>query len=233
MGEHATTASTTTSTANTVTKTTTLVHLVRHGEVHNPDKVLYGRLPDFHLSDLGRQMARRVAEFFQANQADLVYLGASPLERAQETAQPTAEAFNLEIHTDVRLIEADNQFEGLKVVGGQSQLKSLRHWWKLRNPLIPSWGEPYTQQVSRMLSAADDARKAAEGHEAMLVSHQLPVWMARCGAEGRRLVHDPRNRECTLASVTTLVYSGTAIVDVRYAEPCADLLAGASPIAGA
>lgn len=219
--------------ATTASATTTLVHLVRHGEVHNPEKVLYGRLPDFHLSELGQQMARRVAEYFTNNHADLVYLAASPLERAQETAQPTAEAFHLQIHTDPRLIEAENQFEGLQVVGGNSQLKSPKHWWKLRNPLIPSWGEPYKQQVTRMLAAADDARQAAEGHEAMLVSHQLPVWMARCGAEGRRLVHDPRNRECTLASVTTLVYADSTIIDVRYAEPCADLLAGASPIAGA
>ena len=37
----------------------TTIHFVRHGEVHNPDHILYERLPGFHLSDRGRRMAGR------------------------------------------------------------------------------------------------------------------------------------------------------------------------------
>ena len=59
----------------------TVVHLMRHGEVFNPEGVLYGRLPDFHLSDLGRKMAERGAEFFA--ERDVTYVVASPLEIAR------------------------------------------------------------------------------------------------------------------------------------------------------
>ncbi len=213
--------------------TTTLVHLVRHGEVFNPDGVLYGRLPDFHLSERGRAMARRVADHLVQTGADVVHLRVSPLERAQETAAPLAEALSLPIVTDARLIEAGNDFEGLKVSGRRSVLLEPRYWRLLRNPLRPSWGEPYTDQVTRMRAAIADAGEAAYGHEAVLVSHQLPVWISRLAAEGHRLAHDPRRRECTLASITTLVLLDGEIVDVRYAEPCADLLVGANPVSGA
>ena len=82
----------------------TMVHLVRHGEVENPAGLLYGRLPDYHLSDLGREMAARVAEHLRGR--DVVYLVSSPLERAQETAAPLAETLGLPVVIDERVIEA-------------------------------------------------------------------------------------------------------------------------------
>ena len=66
-----------------------------------------------------------------------------------------------------------------------------------------------------------DAAEAAAGHEAVIVSHQLPIWMARCDAEGRRLFHDPRKRECSLASVTTFTYRDGRVTSVSYREPAA------------
>jgi len=200
----------------------TVVHLVRHGEVHNPDKILYGRLPGYHLSELGRRMADVVAEW--AGSRDIALVGASPLERAQETATPIAAAHDLPIVSDGRLIEAANHFQGLRFGVGDGSLRHPGHWPYLRNPFRPSWGEPYSQQASRMLAAMDDAKDAARGREAMLVSHQLPVWTARCYAEGRRLWHDPRKRECTLASVTSFTYEGDRIVAVTYSEPAKALL---------
>jgi len=213
--------------------TSTTVHLLRHGEVHNPEGVLYGRLPGYNLSELGRQMAERVADRLKADGHDVVHLVASPLERAQQTARPVAEAFGLDVATDERIIEAGNHFQGLTFGVGDGSLRHPRHWWHLRNPLTPSWGEPYRQIAVRMLAAAADARQKAEGHEAVLVSHQLPVWIARLAAERRRFVHDPRRRECTLASLTSLEYDGDRLVGVRYSEPAADLLPGANPVAGA
>ncbi|WP_312181271.1 histidine phosphatase family protein [Arthrobacter sp.] len=215
------------------------IHLVRHGEVFNPDGVLYGRLPEFHLSDLGQEMARRVASYLQGQKNDgakLVHLVASPLTRAQETAAPIASALGLEIATDERILEAENRFEGLS--GVKSKLRNPKYWPLLRNPLKPSWGEPYAQQVERVMAAVQDARIRAlelggEGSEAVLVSHQLPIWVTRLAAEGRRLWHDPRNRECTLTSVTTLDFDGAVLTGVRYAEPSADLLPGAANIPGA
>ncbi|KWX09566.1 hypothetical protein TR74_08805, partial [Carbonactinospora thermoautotrophica] len=135
--------------------TITVVHLLRHGEVYNPQGVLYGRLPGYHLSELGRKMAERVAEFLATR--DIVAVVASPLERAQETAQPIAAAHGLEVLTDERLIEAANVFEGKTFGVGDGSLRHLRHWPHLRNPFRPSWGEPYREQVARMLAAMHSA----------------------------------------------------------------------------
>jgi len=200
----------------------TVLHLLRHGEVDNPLGILYGRLPDYHLSELGRQMAERVAKTLAGR--DIVHLVSSPLERAQETAQPTSQALELDIVTDERVIEATNTFEGQAFGVGNGVLRRPSTWTKLYNPLRPSWGEPYKDIVVRMLAAMHDARRAAEGHEAVIVSHQLPVWIVRSFVEGRRLAHDPRRRQCALASLTTFEYVGDRPVSVAYSEPAADLV---------
>jgi broad specificity phosphatase PhoE len=210
---------------------TTVVHVMRHGEVFNPSGVLYGRLPGYHLSELGREMAETVAKSFQGH--DVTYVVASPLERAQETAEPFAAEFGLPVATDRRLIEAGNHFQGMQFGVGDGSLRHPRHWPYLVNPLRPSWGEPYRLQAARMLAALGDARDAAQGHEAVVVSHQLPIWVTRSFVEGRPLWHDPRKRECSLASLTTFTYVGTQIAAVSYSEPARALLPGAKKTAGA
>jgi broad specificity phosphatase PhoE len=213
----------------------TVVHLMRHGEVHNPDGVLYGRRPGYHLSDLGREMADRVAEHLA--ERDITHVVASPLERAQETATPIAGAHGLALTTDERLIEAANVFEGKTFGVGDGALKKPANWKYLTNPFRPSWGEPYIEQVVRMMAALGAARDAARGHEAVAVSHQLPIWIVRSFAERRRLWHDPRKRQCTLASLTSFTFHGDKIISVGYTEPARDLvpshlLAGAKPVKG-
>jgi broad specificity phosphatase PhoE len=209
----------------------TFVHLLRHGEVHNPEKILYGRLPGFRLSDDGEAMAEKAAAWF--TDKGVVHLGSSPLERAQQTARPIAELLDLPVQIDERLIEAGNAFEGLRVGVGDGVLRAPRHWWKLRNPFRPSWGEPYVEIAARMLASAEAARDAVRaadgGAAAVLVSHQLPIWTLRLHVEGRRYVHDPRRRQCGLASVTSLVYDDDTITRVEYSEPAGPTEAGAVP----
>jgi broad specificity phosphatase PhoE len=195
----------------------TTVHLLRHGEVHNPGKVLYGRLPGFRLSTDGEAMAEKAAAWFLGK--DVTHLVSSPLERAQQTAAPIAGVLSLPVGIDERLIEAGNAFEGLRVGVGDGVLRAPRHWWKLRNPFRPSWGEPYVEIAARMLAAVETARDAARGHEAVLVSHQLPIWTLRLHVQSRRYVHDPRRRQCGLASVTSLTYDGDRFAGLSYAEP--------------
>ncbi|MBD3779874.1 MULTISPECIES: histidine phosphatase family protein [unclassified Cellulomonas] len=215
----------------------TTIHLMRHGEVHNPTGVLYGRLPGYHLSARGQQMAERVAAYLAGDlgspRRDVTVLVASPLQRAQETVAPIAAALDLPVTTDEGLLEAENRFEGLTFGVGDGSLRHPRHWPLLVNPFRPSWGEPYRQQVARVLGVVDRAREAARGHEAVLVSHQLPIWVTRLALEDRRLWHDPRRRQCSLASLTSLVYEDDRLVRVGYTEPAADLLPGASAVAGA
>ncbi|MBM7806063.1 broad specificity phosphatase PhoE [Geodermatophilus bullaregiensis] len=194
---------------------TTVVHLLRHGEVHNPEGVLYGRLPGYRLSTAGEQMARTAAEWFSGR--GVTHLVASPLERAQQTAAPIAERLDLPVTLDERLLEAGNAFEGLAV--GHGAFRRPQHWWKLRNPVRPSWGEPYVEIAARMLAAVEAARDAARGSAAVCVSHQLPIWTLRLHLEGRRYAHDPRRRQCGLASVTSVTYEGDRVAGVSYAEP--------------
>ena len=196
-----------------MTKTT--VHLVRHGEVYNPKKILYGRMPGYHLSSRGNSMAVATSKFFRGR--DVVYLAASPLERAQETARPIAEVTGCEVHTREDILEAGNTFEGLRTKGWRSQLINPIRWRHMTNPLEPSWGEPYQEIFERMWSAVEDARNKAEGHEAVMVSHQLPIVMVQRHVQGKRLAHASRN--CDLASVTSLVFDGGSVVDWAYNTP--------------
>jgi broad specificity phosphatase PhoE len=200
----------------------TTVHLVRHGEVDNPAGLLYGRLPDYHLSELGKEMAERVSEHVRGR--DVVHLRSSPLERAQETAAPLAEALDLPVVIDPRVIEAANYFEGLRLSFRGGALRHPKNWLYFRNPIKPSWGEAYSEILARMILAMRDAANAALGHEAVIVTHQLPIWIARSNAEGRRMVHDPRKRMCTLGSVTSFTYIDAHVTSVSYAEPAAELL---------
>lgn len=209
----------------------TTVHLLRHGEVHNPSGVLYGRLADYHLSDLGREMAGRAADALARR--DVTVVTASPLDRAQETAVPLGSTFALPVGVDEDLIEAGNVFEGKRVGVGDGVLKHPSSWRHLWNPLTPSWGEPYAEIAQRMRRAVDRARSSARGHDAVLVSHQLPIWVLRLAAEGRRFAHDPRRRQCGLASLTSLTFDGDRLVAISYTEPAADLAARASKAKGA
>lgn len=200
----------------------TTVHLLRHGEVHNPAGVLYGRLPSYRLSDLGVRMAEVVADRLRDH--DITLIVSSPLERAQQTARPLAELLDLPITTDDRLIEAGNRFEGRTFGVGNGSLRHPAVWPWLYNPVQPSWGEPYKVIAARMFAAVATAREQARGHEAVCVSHQLPIWTARSAAQGRRLWHDPRRRECALASLTSLSYAGDDLVSVTYDEPARGLV---------
>jgi broad specificity phosphatase PhoE len=196
---------------------TTIVHLLRHGEVENPAGIIYGRLPGYHLSANGRSMASAAADFF--SERAVVALFCSPLERAQETACPVAERLGLDIVTDDRLIESGNHFEGMKFGVGDGSLRRPGNWPYLINPFRPSWGEPYRAVAARMLAATQTARAAAVGQEAVCVSHQLPIWVTRRTAESKHLWHNPTARECALGSVTSFTYSGDRLTGVSYAVP--------------
>lgn len=200
----------------------TTVHLLRHGEVYNPDGILYGRADGYHLSARGRRMADRVAD--RIGDRDISLIVSSPLERAQETAAPLARARGLEIETDDRVIESSSIFEGQRFGVRRSILRAPGVWRHIWNPLEPSWGEPYKEIAARMRAAVADVRRRVEGHEGVIVSHQLPIWTARLAAEGRSYLHDPRKRHCSLCSLTSFTFEGDRLVQVAYSEPAGDLI---------
>lgn len=197
----------------------TTVHLLRHGEVFNPDKLLYGRLPGFRLSAAGELMAQAAAASLTGR--DVTGLYTSPLERARQTAAPLEAIFDLPAVLEPRVIESENVFEGSRVGVGDGILRNPRAWRHLMNPFTPSWGEPYVQVAARVTAAVAQARAENAGHEAVIVSHQLPVVCGRRAAEGRRLWHRPDRRQCALASLTSLVFEGDRLLRTVYAEPAA------------
>ncbi len=202
-----------------------LVHLVRHGEVHNPEHVLYGRLEGFGLSDLGHRMAAAAVTGLAGHPVTALF--ASPLQRAQESAAPWAEAFALDIRTDERIIEPTNRFEGKQM---RAALADPRNWPLLRNPRVPSWGEPFADITARMLAAMHEARDTVDAGEVVMVSHQLPIWMVHRALVGEPLHHDPRRRRCSLSSITSFAWVDGRFTETGYQATSADLLSDATDL---
>ena len=207
-----------------------LLHLVRHGEVHNPEGVLYGRMPGYRLSELGHRMAESAALELAGSDRAIGRLIASPLERAQQSARPIASAFSLEVATDERIIEPTNSFEGLKGSGPDSDFKKPRYWHRYWNPLRPSWGEPYRSIAERMRQAMDDAWQSTRSGDIVMVAHQSPIWMAHLDIVGKPLFHNPASRRCELSSITSFEKRGERWFEVDYRTPAAALLGEAKDV---
>ena len=201
------------------------IHLIRHGEVHNPGGVLYGRLPHFRLSDLGHEMAKsaatKVASTAAAEGRNIVKVLASPLLRTQESAAPLSSTFGVEVQTDDRLIEPYNIFEGRKLTASHILIRP-HLYFHLRNPQKPSWGEPYESIAARMMSAIEDAWNSVASGDVVIVSHQLPIVMVQLTVAGKPLAHNPKQRRCSLSSITTLERQGERFVEVGYVDTAAN-----------
>lgn len=200
-----------------------LLHLVRHGEVYNPDRVLYGRLPGYRLSERGGEMAEAAALELAASDREVSKLIASPLERAQQSARPISSVMGLEIGTDARVIEPTNFFEGKRNSGSGSAFKNPRYWYRLVNPFRPSWGEPYRHIAGRMRDAMDDAWEETRSGDIVMVSHQAPIWIAHLDVSGKPLFHNPSKRRCELSSITTFEKRGERWYEVDYRTPASAL----------
>ncbi len=206
--------------------TATRVHLIRHGEVHNPDGILYGRLPNFGLSERGHKMARLAAEELASQGRSVTSLRVSPLQRTRESAAPVQEIFGLQPVIDDRVIEPHNFFEGKKV-SLKALIRKPAMWWQLRNPMRPSWGEPFVSVRGRMLAAIEEAWSSTETGDAVIVSHQMPIWVTHLAIGGHKLFHNPKLRRCALSSITSFEKIDGKFVEVDYREPAAALLVGA------
>jgi broad specificity phosphatase PhoE len=198
------------------------IHLVRHGEVYNPGGVLYGRLPNFHLSDTGHEMAKEAAKQLKAMGADVKAIYTSPLVRAQESAKPIEELFGIDAKTEADLIEPYNVFEGRKL-SVKAVATKPQWWWHFRNPAKPAWGESFKEIIARMHSAIIQAADSVLDGDVVLVTHQLPIWVMSRSANGKRLMHDPRKRRCALSSITTFEIQDGKLVEVGYLDPASKL----------
>ena len=164
----------------------TLVLLVRHGQTPTTGKLLPGRAPGLHLSDVGRQQAEVAAERLSAlRKVDAVY--ASPLERARETAAPIARAAGQRVTVDKGLLECDfGDWTGAEL----SKLMKLPEWTTVqRSPStfrFPS-GESFTEMQTRMVSAIDRLCAKHRGGTIVCVSHADPIKAAVAHAMGTHI----------------------------------------------
>ena len=199
--------------------------------------MLYGRLPGYGLSDLGRMMAKAAADDLVARRApgrraDLVAAAAhAAVGRAGRAA------FELEPTLDDRVIEPENRFEGKRMRGPGGALRDIRNWGLLVNPWEPSWGEPFRSVADRMMPAIEDAWSSVDAGDVVIVSHQLPIWMVHRHLAGLSLSHDPRRRRCALSSITTLALqtapgsaAGRRFVEVGYTNPAVGFAAQATDL---
>lgn len=164
----------------------TLVLLVRHGQTPTTGKLLPGRAPGLHLSDVGHQQAEVAAERLSAlRKVDAVY--ASPLERARETAAPIARAAGQRVTVDKGLLECDfGDWTGAEL----SKLMKLPEWTTVqRSPStfrFPS-GESFTEMQTRMVSAIDRLCAKHRGGTIVCVSHADPIKAAVAHAMGTHI----------------------------------------------
>jgi len=200
------------------------IHLVRHGEVYNPSGVLYGRLPNFHLSDTGKLMARAAAQELKDQGFPIRAVFSSPLIRTQESAKPIEEIFGLDAKTNENLIEPWNVFEGRKLSVKAVAVRP-HWWWHFRNPAKPAWGESFIDIIARMQEAISEAAESVKDGDVVLVTHQLPIWVMHLHAAGEKLMHDPRKRRCSLSSITSFEFIDGKLTEVGYLEPAAKLSA--------
>jgi len=193
----------------------TQVHLVRHGEVFNPDGVLYGRLPNFRLSDAGVSGAAKAAKNLQSAGVQVSKLVVSPLERTRQSAEPISKLFEIDPVIDERIIEPYNFFEGKKVTASSVLLKP-NLWFKLRNPMEPSWGEPFAAIASRMNEAIIEAAESVDSGDVVFVTHQLPIWVTHLASKGKPLAHLPNRRRCSTSSITSFKYDSGKLTEIGY-----------------
>jgi broad specificity phosphatase PhoE len=202
---------------------TSQIHFVRHGEVHNPDGVLYGRLPGFGLSARGEAMALLAAEELLATTPQVGPIISSPLERAVASAEPIARLLKREATVDDALVEASSRLEGGQFAMKLSIVAKPAAWRYLVNPFRPSWGEPFVEVLQRTKGMFERFREEPPAGDVVLVGHQLPIWLMHRSVTGRPLFHDPRRRRCSLSSITSFQWKDGTLHEVDYREPARKL----------
>ena len=203
---------------------------MRHGEVENPDGVLYGRLPGFGLSADGAAMAQLAANALVAEGRPTVRVLTSPLQRAVESASPIEELMSLASERVDELIEASSRLEGGRFAMKLSILAKPAAWPYLINPFRPSWGEPFTSVLTRTLGVFETLRDEPLDGDVVIVGHQLPIWLMHRHVAGKPLFHDPRKRRCGLSSITSFEWIDGRLVEVGYREPAQSLYVRSSDV---
>jgi len=179
------------------------LHLVRHGEVDNPNDVVYADLPGFVLSELGHRQAAAAAAYLATTGVGAVV--SSPLERALQTAQPIAEATQVAVTTDGRLTEwgLSGRWAGVAWDDLPTAYPGEVEAYLVSPHDLSFSPESLDALAKRMAAVVADLGREHPGATVVVVSHMDPVQALRLHLLGRPLsdllVDPPRH-----ASVSTL-----------------------------
>lgn len=163
----------------------TRVYLVRHADVENPRRVLYGHLDGFPLSERGRQQAAELGR--RMRDAGVARIVHSPLERAVETARIIGEQFPAPValipDPELRESEFSRYLQGVPYW----QIPVRRPLWlvhKARRGMLPG-DETFDRMGGRVLEVMRRAAREHPDEPSMLVSHADPLQAAWVLLEGR------------------------------------------------
>lgn len=182
---------------------TSVVHLVRHGEVENPHNTVYADLPGFNLSARGRRQAAWAGNTLASHPIRAVYT--SPLDRAVETASEIADRHNLActVVPDLSEWELMNRWRGLP----WPELDRYRPGeldTYLTSPLRMDFSPETVEELAARVGGTVLAlAESHPDHEIVIVCHQDPIQSARLMLTGRSLalLHEAKPRHCELISL--------------------------------
>lgn len=222
----------------------TTIHFVRHGEVDNPNHVLYERLSGFHLSARGVRMAQATAKYIATvpQMRGITAIYSSPLERTRETAreienalrniadsayvkahcdEDSAQSQESDIILDKRLIEAGNNFRGKRIGYGEGTLWKNNNWKLVANLWKPSWGESYRSIATRVGDFVREQVRKHPGEQIVAVTHESPIWSYRHLLETGHAEHNMLLRHTALASITSITYDCETlrVLSITYVDP--------------
>ena len=181
----------------------TIIHFVRHGEVDNPDKVAYGRMPGFHLSAKGEEEAKKVGELFKKKDIHIIYT--SPLERTFETANIISESFP-------NLPKIVHKYELIEIEASKWQSLPLDELYQNKYFEL-FFSIPDSDEVPENLHALSkrmgkftlELSTKHNGQEIICVSHDYPIVLLKLGLEDRSLA-EAKNLQVATGSISTLVF---------------------------
>lgn len=180
-----------------------LVHLVRHAEVENPDHVVYASLPGFVLSERGKRQARAAARYLGAR--PVVAVWSSPLERALETASIVAGRLGIPVRVEPELLEwrLADLWSGLIWEELPDQRPGELEAYLAAPHDLPFSPESLDDLATRIADCVVSLHHRHPDGDVVVVSHQDPVQAGRIkltGGDLRRLAVDKPGH----ASVITL-----------------------------
>ncbi len=181
----------------------TIIHFIRHAQVNNPEKIAYGRMAGFKLSESGKKEAAKVGEFFKNKKISCIYT--SPLERGFETANIISDAFK-------KIVKVVHKYELIEIDSKKWQSFPLDELFQ--DKYFESFvSDAESNEVPENLSALAARMEnftlslcaEQKGEEVVCVSHEYPILALRFRLE-RKPLTQIKNLNVETGSVTTFVF---------------------------